>query len=348
MTRDRVRLTAVAAVLALAAVACGGDDGGDTAPASTTPASTTAASAATTTGPAPTTTAPATAAGAGAAPTTGAGASTTEVSAVPSPVGERLVVLAEEFMLADVLALGLQPIASTASVPEVGFQGLDPADTAGIEVLPMTTLDLEQIALLRPDTIVTLQFWADQIGADALDALGDVILVPDGLTIAERITTMGDLLGRPTEAAARVAELAAATARAEAAVPDGCTVSLAAIYSGPSPAAFVAGPWDIPTAILSTGCRLDPDPTVAEPDRNGRVYLSLEQLGLLDAPTIVLLQSETVEGEAAAVAEIESNPLWERLPAVQSGDVLTFDRLGYPGITGQIRFLDDFAAALAG
>lgn len=259
----------------------------------------------------------------------------------------RVVVLSEEFMLADVLELGIQPIASTASVPEVGFQGLDDYDTEGIEVLPMTTLSLEHLASLRPDVLITLQFWVDQAGEDALTGMGEVVVVPDGLSIPDRLTFLGDRLGHPDEAAAAVAELEEATERAAEAVPDDCRVSLAAIYSGPSPAAFVAGPWDLPTAVMATGCVLDPDASVAEPDQNGRVYLSTEQLTMLDAPTMILLQTPTVDGEDEAVAEIESSPLWSTLPAVQADRVLTFDRLGYPGARGQIRFLDDLAEQLA-
>ena len=86
---------------------------------------------------------------------------------------------------------------------------------------------------------------------------------------------------------------------------------------------------------------------MAEPDGNGRVFLSLEQLGILDAPTIVLLQSPTVQGEQTAVDEITANPLWAQLPAVQNDRVVTFDRLGYAGAAGQIRFLGEFAALFA-
>ena len=259
----------------------------------------------------------------------------------------RVVVLAEEFVLADVLDLGIHPIASTSAVPEVGFQGLDGYDTSDIEVLPMTTLSLEHLASLRPDVLITLQFWVDEIGEEALQGMGDLVVVPDGLTVPERLTVLGDLLDRPDEAAAAVTELDAATERAREAVPDDCKVSLAAIYPGPSPAAFVAGPWDLPTSVLSTGCALDPDPSVAAPDENGRVYLSMEQLGMLDAPTLILLQSETVEGEQQALDEITADPLWSELPAVQDDNVITFDRLGYPGASGQIRFLDEFADLFA-
>jgi iron complex transport system substrate-binding protein len=313
----RLVLLAMAMVSVLL-VACGGDDGGSE---------------------------PASAAG---ATTTGvAEAATTAPPASTSPVGDRVVVLAEEFVLADVLALGIEPVASTAAVVEVGFQGLDGYETGGIEVLPMTSLNIEHLASIRPDTIVTLQFWVDQIGEDVLRGTADLLVIPDGLSNAERLTVLGELLGRPDEAAAVRADLETAMRRADDAVPDDCVVSLAAIYPGPSPAAFVAGPWEIPTSILATGCALDPDPTVATPDQNGRVFLSLEELGILDAPKLVLLQSPAVEGEDAAVDEIAANPLWVQLPAVRSGDVVTFDRLGYPGASGQIRFLEEFAALFA-
>ena len=61
----------------------------------------------------------------------------------------------------------------------------------------------------------------------------------------------------------------------------------------------------------------------------------------------VLLQNEHVDGESEAVAEIESNPLWTALPAVAAGRVHVFDRLGYAGAPGQIRFLQEFSEAIA-
>ena len=89
-----------------------------------------------------------------------------------------------------------------------------------------------------------------------------------------------------------------------------------------------------------------PGPSDAAPDANGRVYLCAEQLGVLDAPTLVLPQSETVEGEQEALDQIEANPLWATLPAVRDDHVIVFDRLGYPGAAGQIRFLAEVADRL--
>ena len=117
---------------------------------------------------------PATATGAATATPSPTSAPTTTTAAPTRDLG-RVVVLAVEFMLADVMSLGIEPFASTASVAEVGFQGLDGFDTAAIEAMPMTTLNLEQLAAMEPDTIIiSRQFWIDQIGEEQLGGLGDV------------------------------------------------------------------------------------------------------------------------------------------------------------------------------
>jgi iron complex transport system substrate-binding protein len=259
----------------------------------------------------------------------------------------RVVALAEEFVLADLLALGVTPIASTATVDAAGFQGLDEFDISGIEVLPQTTLSLEYLASLQPDTIVTLQFWVDQVGADVLEGIAEVVVVPDGLSGADQIETLGELLGRPERAGEIVAELDAAAAEAAEAVAEGCTVSLASVYPGPAVAAFVDGPSQIPTAFQTVGCEILPGPDDATPDANGRAWLSEEQYGLLDQDVLVLMQSESVEGEADALAQVESSPLWATLPAVQAGDVVVIDRLGYPGATGLARLYAELPSIVA-
>lgn len=53
-----------------------------------------------------------------------------------------------------------------------------------------------------------------------------------------------------------------------------------------------------------------------------------------------------VEGEMESVAEVNENPLWAQLPAVQRGNVVTLDRLGYPGFRGQKALLQDLIEAL--
>lgn len=260
---------------------------------------------------------------------------------------QRIVVLGEEDVLGDLLALGVEPVAGTASVPDAGFHALDTYDTSEIEPLPID-LGLEHLAGLDPDLIVTLQFWLDQVPEGTLEAVAPVLVVPDGLDSAAQITFLGERFGATDEAEALVADLADAQAGA-ADVLDGVEVTVAAIYPGPAPAVFVAGPWVVPQVLIDAGATLVPDAAdsaMSEADQNGRVYLSTEQVDVLSAPRIVLMQTDLVEGDSAAVDQIMDTPLWALLPAVVDDDVHIVDRLGYPGIEGHIRAIDDLVSLL--
>lgn len=271
---------------------------------------------------------------------------------VPLPEGPaefgRVVALGEEFLLADLLTLGVTPVASTATVPSAGFQGLAAFDTTAIDVLPIE-LNLEQLAALGADVIVTTAFVVDRIGAELLSAIGELVVVPDDLDAEERLESLADELGASDRAASLLDELGRARTDlrneiAARSVP--CVVSVATIYPGPSVAAWTNGTTAIPATILDAGCELRPGLSAGQPDRNGRLFLSFEQLELLDGPQLVLLQSEAVEGERDAVRALDDDPLWNNLPSVASGDVVNLDRLGYPGVIGQLALVRDLIEML--
>lgn len=333
-----------AAIMCLIATGCGDDDTSDGVAGSET-ATTTAPSEART----------ATAVAAPAAPSSAPAATGPAATATSAPVNDtasvnagRVVALGEEFLLADLLALGVRPAASTATVPEAGFQGLDDFDTSGVEILPATELNLERLAAVRPDTIVATEFVVEEAGAGVLDQLADVVVVPDRLSSENQLGVLGERFGRTEEARTLIEDLQTARRSLRTAVAGGdCSVSMATIYPGPSVAAWVDGPTAIPATIIDAGCPLVPGAGTGGTDDNGRAFLSPEQLSLLSAPTMVLLQSDTVEGESDAVAALERDPLWQQVPAVATGDVVTLDRLGYPGVTGQVRLARDLAGVLA-
>lgn len=271
----------------------------------------------------------------------------------PAPTG-RIVALGEERVLADLLALDVRPVASTANViVDGGFVGLDEFDTTGIEPLPSDEPNIERLAALKPDVIVANEFVVDYLGRDVLESLGEVIVVPDGDTAAQ-VRALGDAFDRREKADALVQQLDDALAQGRATlstVPeDERSVSVLTVYSGPAVAAWVDGPVDTPATLLALGYTLDPGPDdvagATGGATEGRAYLSEEQLGLFDAPTIVAMQTEFVDGEGDALAAVESNPLWAELPAVRAGRVITVDRLGYPGISGQIRLVGDLVDKL--
>lgn len=274
-----------------------------------------------------------------------------ETSSVVDDDSEPVIVaLGEEFLLADLLALGITPVASTATVASAGFQGLEQFDTSGIEVLSSTERNVERLAAYQADLIVTTEFISDQIGDDVLASMSDVVVVPGNATALDRLRILAERFGATEEADLLEAELAASRARLADTVAAGtepCEVSLATVYPGPSPAAWTSGVTDIPASVIDAGCELRPGPNTAGADGNGRLFLSLEQLGALDAPLLLLLQSSSVEGEDAAVAELADTPLWSSVPAVAAGRVETLDRLAYPGVAGLIRLNDELVDLLS-
>lgn len=281
------------------------------------------------------------------ATTTTAAASADDTDESATSDDGRVVVIGEEYLLADVLALGITPVASTATVADKGFQGLDGFDTSGIEAIPATEPNLELLASLKADHVIALKFFADELGEANLKATAEKLtVVPDGLGPVEQVEFLATALDREAEAADLVDDYEAAMARSKEAL-DGQEATVAAIYSGPSVAAFVAGPWAVPATLVDSGVTLIPSAAEAEPDRNGRAYLSMERLDLLAGPKLILLTSPLIPGEAEAISEVEKNPLWAGLPAVEADAVTELDRLGYPGITGRIRLVDDLIDALA-
>ncbi len=260
-----------------------------------------------------------------------------------APPPPRVLLLGEEYLLADTLALGITPIASTATVAAAGFIGIE-RDTEGIEVLENTDTDLESLVALDTDVVVAAQYVVDALGAEALKPYGELTVVPDGSTNEEVLALLAEVFDRQAEADDLLGRLDEARERARAEIPPQ-EVSVAAIYPGPSVAVFVDGPWAVPQALLDAGCTLVPG--ADEPhDEDGRVYLSLENLDLIAGPTLLLMVSEAVEGEPAAIEQIQDDPLWSELPAPAADRVHRLDRLGYPGVEGRIRLVDDLIEIL--
>ena len=81
---------------------------------------------------------------------------------------------------------------------------------------------------------------------------------------------------------------------------------------------------------LELGFTLTPGADDVDGEEGGRLYLSNEQIGVLDADTLVAMQSDLVLGEADALDQIADDPVWSQLPAVVADNVITVDRLDNP------------------
>ena len=263
--------------------------------------------------------------------------------------GETPIVLAlgEEYLLADLLALGITPVASTTNVQTGdGFAGLDEFDTTGIEPIPTSEPNLERLAGFGAEIVVANEFVVDYLGRDVLEGLGaELVVVPD--EEADRMRVLGDAFDRREEVDALLADLDSAIEAAKTQLnADGRPISVATVYPGPTVAAWVDGPVDVPAMLLDLGYTLTPGAGDVDGEEGGRLYLSNEQIGVLDADILVAMQSDQVLGESDALDEIAGDPVWSQLPAVVTGNVITIDRLGYPGTPGRRRLVDDLVAQL--
>lgn len=261
---------------------------------------------------------------------------------------QRVLALGEEGMLADLLDSGIRPVAATVNVPD-GVPLLDANELAGVELFPSAAeVSLETFSALRPDLIIGTSFFIEQAGYERLARIAPTVAVGDGGILDSYVETLA-IFGQGDRAARDVAgfraDVQATGQRLDAA---NRALSAVSVYPGPSVGVWVDGPSPIPLLLRELGFTLRPDAAQQRglAVRNGRAFIDLEQLPLLDGETLLLLQSTAVEGEAGAAAEVQANPLWARLPAVQAGRVVELDRLGYPGFRGQRALLAELAAAL--
>jgi iron complex transport system substrate-binding protein len=262
---------------------------------------------------------------------------------------ERLIVLGEEFLLANVLALGVTPVASTATLGRSGFSGLEDYDLEGIEPLPSTDPNIEFLAVLEPDMILAPEFVVDIVGADVLGALAPTVPLPDG-DWRESTRFVGYALGREAEMQDLLDRYDAALAEGRQRLVDSgggdLEVTLATIYPGPQLAVWLDGPSEIPQTALDLDLSLVPTEEEVSSDPEGRAYLSLEQVPLLRGSHLFMIQSTYVEGEQQAYDEVSTDPLFAVLPSVEQDRVHLLDRLGYPGVVGRIELVEAFVSTL--
>lgn len=265
----------------------------------------------------------------------------TEVPAQP----QKVVALGEEFLLSDLLALGVKPIASTATLG-TEFSGIPEDETEGIEPLDVALLTPEDVGAMDPDLLLVDEFVLGQVGFDRLMKIAPTVPIPSE-DWRGSLELLGEVVDNEDGAERLIDDHDDALEDAKASIEEGTQASVATAYPS-EVVAWTDGPSTIPATLLDLGVELVPgaDDDLGPLDA-GRVPLSRERIDLLSAPTLLLLQTSGVEGEDAAVARLESAALYDQLPAVQNDRVVVLDRLGYPGVTGRIEAVEVLAGELA-
>ena len=246
---------------------------------------------------------------------------TTELDSVP----ERIVSLDTQWT--DVLVALDAPPVGAALDPQVEggrypWQADFPASIEGIEVsFADLTIPYEEVAALEPDLIVVSWAAEDESDYDQLSEIAPTIPLLGDAQVdqwQDMAATAGEFLQAPDEAEALIASTDQAAADVLAELPglEGKTYAMANYVPGDQ-MYVVADPDDgAATLFAQLGMEIDPDLVAIADGASGRVELSLERIGELDADLLLLLTN------GADPAEI---PGYSALPAVQSGAVSILD-----------------------
>ncbi|MEM8706515.1 MAG: ABC transporter substrate-binding protein [Actinomycetota bacterium] len=345
------RLAALLSALVLIVAACGGSDDGDASSSASASESASASAMAES----PSASAPGSASASEMSESASASASETaaepeteEIVIDDSPVDlGRVVALGEDVLLANLLAMGVTPIFSTTNGAD-GFVGIE-RDTSGIEFAQSFNINAEELSTLDADLLITGQSFVDLANAgDIIDGLADEVVILQENGWRESVVELAEALGVPERGAALLATYDAALAEAQGVLDPELVVSVASVYDFAF-AAWVDAPAAVPATLLDLGVTVSPGGGELANESFGRVRpLSDEQLPVLDGDILLLLQNFELESEAEALAAAEEQPLWQSIPAVAAGNVAQLDRIGYQGVEGRIRLIQDIITAIEG
>lgn len=268
----------------------------------------------------------------------------TEIPAQP----ERVVVL-DSGELDDVTLLGIEPVGAVS--PHFKSTGGFPdylASMTGntVDVGPMEEPDLEKIADLAPDLILSSKIRHEALYEDLSAIAPTVFTETTGVAWKENLAVHAEALGLEDEAAealeAYEAQAAALGTAIEAAYGEMPTVSIVR---------FVAGPTRLYQKATFSGVILE-DVGVARPESQDVDDFALEvgpeQIDLADADLLFVTAAdipENTEQEAAM-----DNPLWAEMEAVKNDKVFNVaDEIWMSGIGVQAArlVLADLANAAA-
>lgn len=251
----------------------------------------------------------------------------TEIPAQP----ERVVVL-DSGELDDVTLLGIEPVGAVS--PHFKTAGGFPDYLASmtentVDVGPMEEPDLEKIAELAPDLILSSKIRHEAIYADLSAIAPTVFTETTGVSWKENLAVHAEALGLEDEAAAALeayeAQAAALGDAIEAAYGEMPTVSVVR---------FVAGPTRLYQKATFSGVILQ-DVGVARPESQDVDDFALEvgpeQIDLADADLVFVCAADIPENTEQEAAQ--DNPLWAEMEAVKNDKVFNVkDEIWMSGI----------------
>lgn len=269
------------------------------------------------------------------------------------PLEPQRIVSLSFFLTDNLLALGLKPAASETY--EDDFAYLEPL-AEGVAPIPFGSerYNLEAVLAAQPDLILVGAYNGELYGTDYAQpsqiAPTVVMNETDGYTADRWIHDLGVVLGLEEAAAARWAEyeskLEAAKAQLEAAVGK----QKVGLFRVTSRDFRIYGNVGYTAVLYNEGVGLTP-PDLTRDLGWGKYNesVSLEVLPQLADAEHLFVSVDGDEDATRVFEEVERNPLWRRLPAVQAGRVYPVERRVWmnDGLLANERKLEDILAALA-
>lgn len=256
------------------------------------------------------------------------------------------VVVLDSGELDSVIRLGLPPVGALDYdpdlMPDYLLEGLADATTVGTLAEP----DLEAIAALQPDLILSSKLRHETIYASLAEIAPTVFGERTGVVWKQNFALHAQALGREVEAGAAVREYEDRVRELNAALPDPRpTVSIVRVLDGNLryyQRANYSG-----TILTDLGL---PRPESQNVDDFGLLDQSLETLGQSADADFIFVSPYLGEDDAFA-QEMLNSPLWSSLSAVQKGNVvIVLDDVWMAGIGYRAAqsIMDDIESALVG
>ncbi len=230
------------------------------------------------------------------------------------------------------IALGTTPVGVEAAIwggdADLQFPWIaDAVAAAGDEAPAVFTvypeIDIEAILALEPDLVLAPQSGISAADFATLSEIAPTVAYPgDPWATAwdDQITIIGQALGKSAEAASLIDGIGTQLADAAAAHPEFAGLSYAYVYAAvPGELAFYQAGDARVDVISALGLTLD-ESVAATPVTEGTftAVVGLEQADLLDDVDVLF----TWFNDEANEAEIEAQPLFAQIPAVQRGSYL--------------------------
>lgn len=218
------------------------------------------------------------------------------------------------------------------------YEGIETFDSCG------DSLPYEQILALKPDVIVGLEDQVIPADAEAYERLSQIaptVILPFGEDRVDQLLAYSDVFDRTDEAQAVVDDF---NAQVDSLDLEG-TFSMIALFA-PGTFDLFQDNFTVVELLEQAGMQQVPDTSTLpgyDPEDNRVRQISLEQSDLLEGDHIIAVVATEGDLDEAVTEAVGDEPLWQKVPAVQNGQVVAVDgayAFGSAGLSGFREILD--------